>query len=59
MGDTMWVNHFGLGWRAKDKFIEKKRTKELQVMRYCPLTPPVTKQSAHAITLQDTDRRYN
>ena len=25
---------------------------------YCPLTPLVTKQSAHAITLNDTDQRY-
>ena len=35
-------------------FIQKRKTKELQVALYCPLTPPVTKQSAHAITLHDT-----
>ena len=37
----------------------RRKTKELQVTLYCPLTPPVTKQSAHAITLHDTDRRYS
>ena len=34
--------------------LQKRKTKELQVTLYCPLTPPVTKQSAHAITLHDT-----
>ena len=36
----------------------KSKTKELQVTLYCTLTPPVTKQSARAITLDDTDRQY-
>ena len=50
--------NFCAGMDRQGLIYTKVKTKEVQVTLYCPLAPPVTKQSAHAITLHDTDRRY-